>query len=75
MAQYKQLQEEIVIENLSNSEKEKNCISIIIRNIKNDNTKITFDSNKLKLIKDLKSEVNIFSIRLSILLMWKKGKN
>ncbi len=75
MAQYKQLQEEIVIENHSNSEKEKNCISIIIRNIKNDNTKITFDSNKLKLIKDLKSEVNIFSIRLSILLMWKKGKN
>jgi len=65
MAQYRQLDEDIVIDVQNSIGIEGNFISIILRNNKNENTKIIFDMNKTKLIKELKKEVNIYWIRLS----------
>lgn len=66
MAQYQQLNEDIVIDiKEKNDAMDKNKISIILRNTKNENSKILFDINKIKSIKELKKEVNIFSIRSS----------
>lgn len=59
MAKYKHLGEEVVIDIENNSLSDNNKISIILRNVKNENTKISFDKSKTILIKDLKSEVNI----------------
>jgi len=66
MAQYQQLNEDIVIDfQDTNAENDKNKIIIILRDTKNENTKITFDINLTRTIRDLKKEVNIFSIRSS----------
>lgn len=74
MAQYQQLDEDIVIDIQDTSENDNNKITITLRNTKNENTKITFDLNKTKLIRELKKEVNIFSIRSSKQLKLRRGK-
>jgi len=70
MAQYQQLNEDkdIVIQILpqpETTENDKNKITITLRNTKSENTNITFDLKTTKFIRELKKEVNIFSIRSS----------
>lgn len=72
MAQYRQLNEDIVIEIQDTNETDKNKISIILRNTKSENTNINFDLNETRLIKELKKEVYLFSIRSSIQLKSRK---
>lgn len=57
MAKYKQLNEDIIINIQDNSLNNK--ITIFLRNTKNENTKIIYDQDKTKTIKELKLEVYI----------------
>lgn len=61
MSNYRQLDEDIVIDieqNNPSKEKEKD-FSIFLRNTKNETIKISINKLNTKLIKELKSEVNI----------------
>lgn len=64
MSKYNQLNEDIIIDiQEDKSIKQKNLINIFVRNTKNENHKISYNTENIKYIKELKIEVKLKSIR------------
>jgi hypothetical protein len=60
MSTFEKLNEEDVNIIVSDRHNDINIIQIILRNLKNENTKYTFDKRKVKTVSQLKSDVNTF---------------